>query len=499
MTTKCSVLLFLVFLFLGIFFPANCRIRGEEVVDTLIRRAQEELGKGHPGQARTVIYEIKRRDPKNPALPDLENRVEAAVSKEVKESLDKGLFALSCHRYPEARRALRNVLLLDPSNTTAEEALLKVNKAQREIDAFREAGMLVEQTSTSPRRFDGQDFAVRFRARHAFDHGDYGEALQVLDMALARDPGNSEAKALREQVLQAREQQRTLAHIQNSATSGNGMELLDTVESLVQSRPGNGKAVFWRGKILLQEGRFEPALKDFTLALQLGIPVSQLRGPMALAHAGLGNFSEAMALGTPDPAGTFGISTGTLWRWYWNAYRASCLFLLFAGAVLAFGLWTFLQNLRRLFAVRPPGLVIRTGLYFLKTLFIGPAGNHEEGVVLAGEWDTPWFSYLAGSLFLKGDRLEEAREHFRRCLGSMGLRPRACLFLALLQDQKNPEGKEKFESLFQEALSERLKRHPRFWHPRFLRKLEAANLEGLRSRFPIADPEAFPLAQALIA
>ncbi len=390
---------------------------------------------GNLNAARAQLEQARAIAPDHPDVLELLERLDAARAKRVEESLRAARFYQEANNLPEADKAYRAVLAIDPANKTARQALDALQKVRDAVEKYRETGIQV--APSTGRAFDVEAYSAvsnLLRAQAAFNRGDLETADKLVGAIVERDPSHGQALELQSRIRQLRHINGLFTSLDRELGDGDYFAAVTALDGLLKEFPDRQDLQVKRGIALQKLGRHDAAIRDLEPFLATTTWLIQILPVLSDAYDAAGNPLRACALA----AGTD--LTGPARPWHrrlvlaWKAYPVSgSLFLL--GGLLAFAaLGWFLYQLDRLFERFPPQAAFRLCRCFLLAFFRDIDDRHiEDWKLLASRFRHPWISYVHGLLVFRQGDLPAAQEPLQKALEYPSLAPRALYFLGILR------------------------------------------------------------------
>ena len=299
----------------------------------LVAEAEQAFSRGEYGEAARILGEAEELNPADTQARNLKEKAlrEQARVTELRDALSSGQRAMKSGDLTGAEQELQRVLQLDQNNPQAVELLeqIRQDRLSRERDFRLKEALWQTDNMVSEGKFEEaqsrllelqQDFPtsddihqklltldplIRSRklikdGEHAFNQGEYAEAVRALTEALELNPQDTQARELRDLALQERDRLRqvreALSTGQRAMRQGDQSAAEAEFQKALQLDPTNTQATSLLGQIrqfqaarereahfrevlqqsdyLLVEGKFEEAQRTL-LDLQQEFPDSK--------------------------------------------------------------------------------------------------------------------------------------------------------------------------------------------------------------------------------
>lgn len=460
-------------------------------IDSWIAKAEDALRKRNFVSAQSYLARAKNLAPLHTRVQDFKTRLDKEIVVAKDACLKLADFYRSAKNVPKAMEQYQQILAIDPNSAEARKGMAELGQTVRQIEQFQKAGIVVDESTG--RSWDSNLYSVvsqMRRARDAFESGNLDVAKQLLEQALEREKGLSEAIKLLEEVESAIRIRNLLNDYDSSASKGELRAAIESLDKLLLIRPDDGKLYLWRGRLALRMENYNSARGDFFGAVKRGIPFADVRLHLAECAAGLGEFPQAYALGSPHPKCSGTKDSGFLWQCHWKTYPAQFIFLGFSILAFLGACFMAFQQLDHLTGRRPPSLLMKTFRYLVFCHFQDPMGDPERAGSLAKALRLPWFHFLYALICCRQGKFETAQESLQAAMGSPALAPRAYFLMGLIRRNLRQSLQ---EHDFEQMVNLTLREPPQPWMPAYLKRLETEVLESLGAYEPMSG-ETVPLA-----
>ena len=246
----------------------------------LVGEAEQAFGRGEYSEAARMLGEAVELNPADSQARNLKEKVQKEQERErdVREAVTLGQRAMKQGDLTGAEQSLHRALDLDHSNPQAAELLAEIQQDRQgreqdfrlkeglwQTDNLVAEGKYVEAQSRLlelQRDFPNSDEVtlklkilgplVRARklaqdGKHAFQQGNYAEAVRVLVEALVLDPDDEEARQLKERALQERDRLRqardAVISAQAALRQGDAKAAEQGLQRALQLDPTNAQAI----------------------------------------------------------------------------------------------------------------------------------------------------------------------------------------------------------------------------------------------------------------
>ena len=270
----------------------------------MVAEAEQAFSRGEYAEAIRILGQAQELNPADTLARNLKEKAlhEQERVQQLREALTQGQSAMKIGDLTEAEQALRRVLELDASNPQAAELLEQIRRDRlaRERDFRMKEVLWQADNLVSAGSYDDAqallltlqeefptaeeiqlklqilDPLIRSRqfvkeGQRAFNQGQYAEAVEVLTKALELNPGDTEARDLKESALQNRERIRqvreSLGNSQRAMRQGDESNAELELQKVLQLDPANTQATSLLGQIRQARAARERELR-FQQALQ---------------------------------------------------------------------------------------------------------------------------------------------------------------------------------------------------------------------------------------
>lgn len=179
------------------------KFRGEQI-EQWLETARGAIDRGEDDEALAACQQVFVLDPDNAEARELAEQARAAADeRQIAEHVDHATELLSSGALEDASRVLKLALALDPASPAALRTRQAIDEARRvreqEIERLRAINSAMDD------------------AEAAYSAGSYDTALRKLDDVLSLDRANGDARTLRDEVLDAIDQERRQREVEEMA------------------------------------------------------------------------------------------------------------------------------------------------------------------------------------------------------------------------------------------------------------------------------------------
>jgi|GEM_PF-1526997 len=406
-----------------------------QAVKQWLEKARYFYRGGNIKAAQTQLDQARSLAPDDPEVLELLRLIGTAREKRVETALRAAQFYYTANNIPEAEKSYREVLSVDPANTSAQQALTDIQKRKDTVEKYRESGVSI--APSTGRSFDVEAYSIAaawLRARAAFSRGDLDTSTKFIDEILEKDRTNAQALELREKIHQIRRINSLLSSVDTEFDTGNYFSAVTALDGLLKEYPGRPDLLLKRSKALLRANRPEDAISDLEALLATDTPGSELLPLLSDAYAAAGKNQQAAGIAAGLPNGSPVKPFHQRMLMISKAFPVSAAFLLLGCiTTLAAAGWMLVQ-IDHLLERHAPGRLAALARLLLEAYTTGLDDRRTDSwKALSWQLHHPWLHYVTGLLLLRQGDLETAQEPLQKALESPALVPRAYYFLGNLR------------------------------------------------------------------
>ncbi|HNX76176.1 MAG TPA: hypothetical protein PLM07_06275 [Candidatus Rifleibacterium sp.] len=436
-----------------------------------LRKARVFFASDDYRMALDYLQRARQLDPTAPEIEEFAPQLQKKIDERVKELRQRADFFLESKNLPEAEKLFSEVLTLAASDEHSLARLKEITSTYKQIDEFKNQGIDV-QSSTGRSHDVDMYSAVSFmnRAQGFFAQGDRGNALDMVEKVLKREPGYKPALALKERILDINRLESFVEKAETAFLEGRMRETVDSLNKLIREMPDRHEFILMRAKAFLKLKNFAAAEKDLWKYYRLKREPASIFPLLSEASFGQQHYLNAYAFSfdpsTREPLKSLG-------------YRFRCHFFAFPmhygliGAFLAlipfaiYFTWNAAEALFfEKFSISSLGLAISC---MITILFKSPEQCLGNLIVVARDMNIAWINYLTGITLFKAGQIEGAQRFLAFSFTNETIRPRAYYFHGLARKLLKHN---LYELDFEEAVLSGLGRHKSGWHPNFVKQIE---------------------------
>jgi tetratricopeptide (TPR) repeat protein len=449
-------------------------------IPLLLARVAGFVQAGNFASANQWLEKARTLAPNDPEVLAWEKKINEKLAEKVQEHRRRAEFFESNKDIPQAITEYRAIISVAPNDADARTRLQGLQEVAAKVQHMRHSG--ISAAPASGRSFDVQHLStlsLMAKAKAAFRNGNLEMALEFVNQALEADPRLSEAKAMREEIVQRQELRDLVSGATSTTKSGDYRKAEGIYDRLLALQPEKAELWVMRGRARLRQEKFGLAQDDFYKALELKTPLPDIRSDILACKVGLREYLAAYSLsaGNADYR-PIGVTSFRLWC-FWKGNQLACVgfgilvvFFLVACGFAANNLGILLENGRLQILLKSAGAILRCR-------FGDPGREIETFRIAAKMLNIPWFHYVCGLLLLSRQCPDQAQEYLQSSLISPALSPRAFFFLGLARSNS----KQRLSLYdFEQAMIQGLKTHSAPWIPGFVMRLEKDLLESASKR-----------------